>query len=1083
MRKLGLLLVFFLSLNIKAQNLETDSLLNTLKRELQYNMSQLKKQTNNIPYFMSLRMIDEKSTIIKSNLGAATINTGHSRIITPQIRLGDEKLDNFKYQNQGSGGTQRNGYGINIPITGSIIPSMRQAIWHEVLRRYQIAVNNYNSAKAQAFTNTEDEDKASCFSQAPVERYYEQPIPNKETTIDVNKWKTRLNEITRVLRSYKDIESGDAELTFQAIRSYFTNSEGSEIVQNRKSARILVQASVRANDGMSCPLHIDYFAYELDKMPSQEQMIQDAQNMIERLKALKKAPVADPYTGPAILSGPASGVFFHEIFGHRLEGHRLKKGGQTFKKMVGEKVLPSTFNVYCNPTLKNYKGAALNGYYLYDDEGVRARRVDCVSNGILKSFLMSRVPLDGFPESNGHGRTTGGNDPVSRQSNLIVETSKPYTEQQLRSMLITEAKKQGKNYGYFFKSVTSGYTLTGEGGSLNSFNVTPLEVYRVFTDGRPDELVRGVDMIGTPLSMFSNITAAGNESSTFTGMCGAESGWVPVSATSPMIYVSKIETQRRQENLQKLEILPSPEINENISHLSEDDIIFQAMNDEMQRTTHLSYPGYPTPFLVSYNICRNHSAYIRSSLGGNIQETYQPATTTGSMNLSIGDSMHISDMQPGQVVPIDFTDEVDYNNIRHGFWAASDYLYKYGLSGMAQKKNYLANNPQSEEEKNVPDILTMKATEIIEPTNNDTISYSKLKKAAMELSAIFKNYPDIYNSNVNLFTRNSTLYRLTSENIKIKSNHGYAEIQVNASIRTLDGNEYHDVFKKVLCSDSELESATLHNEVQNFADRLMQIRQSKAINEYYCGPVMVEGSAVSEIVVSKVLPLLTAKRTMNEGSSLSSMLIGKRILDSHLTITQCTNMPSYKSTKLIGNYTYDFDGIKPTKELTLLENGFVRQLLCGRYPALNSLASTGNNRFMNASQTVGATVVPGILKVSVDNAKPASMMKEILCKTAKSQGLKTTFIIRQPEGGNPKLYCVDVATGKEELVRSSKIPDVTKSDLLHILAASKEDNVTNTVINGATASIITPASMILENMEFFLKKPKQDMPFPVDIPK
>jgi hypothetical protein len=103
MRKLGLLLVFFLSLNIKAQNLETDSLLNTLKRELQYNMSQLKKQTNNIPYFMSLRMIDEKSTIIKSNLGAATINTGHSRIITPQIRLGDEKLDNFKYQNQGSG--------------------------------------------------------------------------------------------------------------------------------------------------------------------------------------------------------------------------------------------------------------------------------------------------------------------------------------------------------------------------------------------------------------------------------------------------------------------------------------------------------------------------------------------------------------------------------------------------------------------------------------------------------------------------------------------------------------------------------------------------------------------------------------------------------------------------------------------------------------------------------------------------------------------------------------------------------------------------------------------------------------------
>ena len=39
---------------------------------------------------------------------------------------------------------------------------------------------------------------------------------------------------------------------------------------------------------------------------------------------LRDAPVVDPYTGPAILSGPASGVFFHEIFGHRIEGHRLK---------------------------------------------------------------------------------------------------------------------------------------------------------------------------------------------------------------------------------------------------------------------------------------------------------------------------------------------------------------------------------------------------------------------------------------------------------------------------------------------------------------------------------------------------------------------------------------------------------------------------------------------------------------------------------------------------------------------------------------------------------------------------------------
>ena len=203
--------------------------------------------------------------------------------------------------------------------------------------------------------------------------------------------------------------------------------------------------------------------------------------------------------------------------------------------------MPVDFQVYCDPTLTRYAGTDLNGHYLYDDEGVRARRVDNVVNGVLKEFLMSRVPLDGFPVSNGHGRASGGGDPVSRQSNLVIETAHPYTESELRQMLIKEAKKQGKEYGYYFNAVTSGFTYTGEGGSLNSFNVTPLEVYRVYVDGRPDELVRGVDMIGTPLSMFSNITAAGDQPAVFTGMCGAESGWVPVTACSPMIYVSQVE--------------------------------------------------------------------------------------------------------------------------------------------------------------------------------------------------------------------------------------------------------------------------------------------------------------------------------------------------------------------------------------------------------------------------------------------------------------------------------------------------------------------------------------------------------------
>lgn len=541
------------------QGQQDDQLMQLLKEELAYNMKELQKQENP-PYFMNFRVADEKTVNIISSFGALMSSVEkHQRLLIPQIRLGDTLLDNFKYNPMGIYPMGQGNYGgALLPYDNGSKDAIREAIWREVLRRYMFATVIYDKTKTQANVSVADEDKAPCFSSAPVEKYYEAPLPAEKQTIDRSAWEKRLNEISAVFKSHPLLMNGKVSLDFKVLRSYVLNTEGTEIAQNLTYARIMLSASMKADDGMDLPLNIGYFAYDPADLPANDRIIADAKDMVRRLSLLREAPVADPYTGPALLSGPASGVFFHEIFGHRIEGFRLKSGGQTFKKMVGEQVLPLDFQVYCDPTMNTYAGEDMNGYYLYDDEGVKSRRVDVVVDGILKEFLMSRMPLEGFPHSNGHARTAGGGDPVTRQSNLVIETRTPHTEAELRQMLVDEAKKQGKEYGYYFKEVTSGFTYTGEGGSLNSFNVTPLEVYRVFADGRPDQLVRGVDMIGTPLSMFSNIAAAGNEPSIFTGMCGAESGWVPVTASSPVIMVSKIETQRRQKMSDMPPILPAP---------------------------------------------------------------------------------------------------------------------------------------------------------------------------------------------------------------------------------------------------------------------------------------------------------------------------------------------------------------------------------------------------------------------------------------------------------------------------------------------------------------------------------------------
>ena len=337
------------------------------------------------------------------------------------------------------------------------------------------------------------------------------------------------------------------------------NTEGTRLEHGRMFSRLFITARGKASDGMDLSTMETFEADDPSKLPKDAEILASVEKAGANLSSLLRAPPADPFVGPAILSGRAAGVFFHEIFGHRVEGHRQKdeNEGQTFTKSVGKPVLPEFLSVIFDPTRADFQGVALNGTYQYDDEGVKARPVTVVENGILKTFLMSRSPIDGFPQSNGHGRRSPGNEVVSRQSNLFVESSKKVSDAELRQMLIAEIKRQGKPYGLFFDQVTGGYTTTQRRG-LQAFTVIPLVVYRVFADGRPDELIRGVDIVGTPLASFAKIMATSDRSETFNGICGAESGDVPVSAVSPALLVSEIEIQRKERSQDRPPYLGRP---------------------------------------------------------------------------------------------------------------------------------------------------------------------------------------------------------------------------------------------------------------------------------------------------------------------------------------------------------------------------------------------------------------------------------------------------------------------------------------------------------------------------------------------
>lgn len=534
---------------------ENKVLFGALEKELDRSMTALSKEEK-APYFISLNVTDIDAVNISSRFGKLISSSDNkSRILDIDLRVGDYKFDNTHIIrgnpiNFGSGTGA-----INLPLENDEW-AIRNAVWFAIDKKYRGAVERYEKALTNQVVKVAEEDSSADFSREKKNIFNGE---YKAIVIDKDKWEEFTNKLSAEFTKYPWILSNSVSFSGENKAKYFLSTEGSKMQWYEANCRLFVSASAKAEDGMTLPLYRSYFSFTPEGLPKYEEVLNDIKSMIEVLSKLRTAPLAETYSCPAVLSGEAAGVFFHEIFGHRVEGHREKdpNSSQTFKKSIGKKILPDFIDVVFDPTLDRIGRTELAGAYKYDDEGILGQRVVTVENGVFQNFLMSRSPIEGFENSNGHGRRQQGYPAVSRQSNLIVESEKTVSRDELIELLKNEIKKQNKDYGLYFEEVSGGFTFTSR-SIPNAFNVTPLVVYKIFADGRPNELVRGVDLIGTPLTTFANIVAADDKIEIFNGVCGAESGGVPVSASSPSLLVSTIEVQKKQKSQAKPPILKSP---------------------------------------------------------------------------------------------------------------------------------------------------------------------------------------------------------------------------------------------------------------------------------------------------------------------------------------------------------------------------------------------------------------------------------------------------------------------------------------------------------------------------------------------
>jgi len=533
------------------------SLVKLLETELQRSLKNLHEE-GDAPLFYLQYAVTERHGLSLGVRDGARVSPEREqrRYLDVDLRVGSPQLDST---HEIRGGDWRDNSSdrrlLDFPLENDAA-AVRAALWNETEFQYRKAQERFTKVLTNRQVKVAEEDQSDDFSPAGAQKYSE---PFSATAIDEARWSALLDRVGDFFTRFPFVQESSAFLYVTDQGTTIVNSEGSRLQHGNHYIRLRLSISGMAEDGMALQRGLIYDGAVIGNLPDEATVLADAERLVNELQALIDAPVVEPYIGPAILVNRASGVFFHEIFGHRIEGHRQKSEseGQTFTKKVGQQILPDFISVYDDPTLARFQDTDLRGYYRYDDEATPAQRVTVVENGILRNFLTTRSPIENFPASNGHGRREFGSAVVARQGNLIVDSAKRVSFEQLRAALIEECRRQGKPYGLVFADISGGYTMTGRGGP-QAFKVNPLYVYRVYADGRPDEVVRGVDIVGTPLTSFSKIILAGDDDAVFNGTCGAESGSVPVSAISPSVLVSEIEVEKRPKGQDKPPILPPP---------------------------------------------------------------------------------------------------------------------------------------------------------------------------------------------------------------------------------------------------------------------------------------------------------------------------------------------------------------------------------------------------------------------------------------------------------------------------------------------------------------------------------------------
>jgi TldD protein len=514
-----------------------DPLLEALLTELERSTSKLKIDQVQPPYYIEYRVNDVEDFNAEAAFGAIReSDKSHIRILRVVVRIGDYKQDS--YYNQGVGSASI------VPLENDPI-ALRRQIWLLTDEAYKSAADAYAEKLSALKQFSADPNPVDDFSHAPVVSVVDEPVKLK---MEQGEWNKTLEELTSLYRDYPEIQLVSASVRFNAVNEYFVNSEGTVVRQGRTTATVTVSGSTQAEDGMRLNRNPFWTEARPEDLPSRDALLKQSKQMLDTLKALRAAPIVEEsYRGPVLFDPDAADDIVAGLLGANLVGRKPQPGrpnrtSGAFATSYKTRVLPKFATLLDDPTMKQFDGKNLVGSFDVDSEGVKARPVTLVQDGVLENYLTGRQPIRDLPTSNGHGRATPGGAPVPSVGVLFMKSSEPEPPSILTGTLKHMASEQNKAYAYRVETL-------GPGNS-------PRLLYRVYVNDGHEELVRGAMFNELDVRALRNdLSAMGDKPLVSNRMTG-----LPQTIICPSLLFDELEVKRADTTKEKLPEYPAPAI-------------------------------------------------------------------------------------------------------------------------------------------------------------------------------------------------------------------------------------------------------------------------------------------------------------------------------------------------------------------------------------------------------------------------------------------------------------------------------------------------------------------------------------------